>query len=433
MGEAGSGVANAVDNVDIVDIVIVGAGAAGLATAIFARRANANRRVIVLDGARRPGAKILISGGSRCNVTNAIVTERDYWGGRSAIVRRILRTFSADDAVRFFGELGVPLHEEPGGKLFTNSNRSRDVLDALLAELHRVGAELRSDTRVVEVRRDDGFHVITTHGEIVAASVVLATGGQSLPKTGSDGAGYAIARALGHTIVPTTPALAPLVVDPARSFHRDVSGVAHDAELTIWIDGTVRQRLRGSLLWAHFGVSGPVAMNASRHWLRAQHEQRPVAVTISFVPGRTFEAVDRALVSMATDKPASTTASLLATFVPASLATALLRGVAVPADETLAHLTRDNRRRVAHALTAWPLAVTGTRGYTFAEATAGGIALDEIDPSTMESRKRPGLFVVGEVLDVDGRIGGFNFQWAWSTGFVAGRALARGPQARPKI
>ena len=416
------------------DVAIIGAGAAGLATAIFTRRANPDRSVLVLDGAARPGAKILVSGGSRCNVTNTVVTERDFWGGRSTIVRRVLRAFTAVDAAAFFRELGVPLHEEPGGKLFPDSNRSRDVLDALLGGLKISGAALQPGTRVLDVVKSDDqtFRIVTAGGDVHASSVVLATGGQALPKTGSDGAGFVIARSLGHTIVPPTPALTPLLLDANGSFHRDVSGVSHDAELAVWVDGAVGIRIRGSLLWTHLGASGPVAMNASRHWLRAELEHRRVAVTLNACPGESFDDIDRAIVKAARDAPKSTAQSFSATRLPASVSTALLAAAAVDGRTTLAHLVRDDRRRLARALVEWPLPVTGARGYSFAEATAGGVSLDEIDPSTMASRICPGLFVVGEVLDVDGRIGGFNFQWAWSSGFVAGRALARRPGARTR-
>src|SRR5580765_2958732 len=256
------------------DVAIVGAGAAGLATAIFLGRLNRLPSVVLLDGARKPGAKILVSGGSRCNVTNAVVTERDFWGGRPAIIRRVLRAFPVGETVRFFREIGVGLHEEAGGKLFPDTNRARDVLDALLREGDAAGVSLVPGHRVLD-----------------AASVVLATGGQSLPKSGSDGAGFAIAQRLGHTVVPTTPALAPLVVG-GPSVHSKLSGVSQDVALAVWVDGAVAVRLTGALLWTHFGVSGPVAMNASRHWLRARLEQRPVSITINFRPGRSFDSVD---------------------------------------------------------------------------------------------------------------------------------------------
>ena len=203
------------DHSSPVDVAVVGAGAAGLATAIFARRAAPTRGVLLLEGARRPGAKILVSGGSRCNVTNARVDERDFWGGPSTIVRRVLRAFRVDDTVAFFREIGVHLHEEADGKLFPDTNRSRDVLEALLNEVDRVGVTLVAGQRVLDVTRAEKlFHITTTSGVHLARAVVLATGGQSLPKTGSDGFGFALARRLGHTIVPPTPGLVPLLLSP---------------------------------------------------------------------------------------------------------------------------------------------------------------------------------------------------------------------------
>src|SRR3954463_2933241 len=259
------------------DVAIVGAGAAGLATAIFLRRLNPARSVVLLDGAKKPGAKILVSGGSRCNVTNAVVSEPDFWGGRSAIIRRVLRALPVPQTVEFFREIGVNLHEEADGKLFPDTNRARDVIDALLRETARVGATLLAGHRVVDIERDgDGLRLLTAGAAMRATSVVLATGGQSLPKSGSDGAGFEIARRLGHTIVPTTPALVPLVLSGPSV---ELSGVSHDVEITVWVDGAAHVRLTGALLWTHFGISGPVAMNASRHFLRARLEERAVRMT----------------------------------------------------------------------------------------------------------------------------------------------------------
>lgn len=407
------------------DVLIVGAGAAGLATAIFVRRLDPSRSVLVLEGVRKPGAKILISGGSRCNVTNRIVTERDFWGGRSTFVRRVLRAFTADDAVRLFNELGVRLHEEADGKLFPDSNSSREVLAALLRELDAVGAALIANQRVIDVvPAAHGFSVVTADRTFDARCVVIATGGRSVPKSGSDGSGYPIAERLGHRIIPPTPALAPLILDSEASIHRTLAGVSIDAEIAVWIDGSVATRLRGSLLWTHFGASGPLAMNVSRHWLRAREDERPVELTASFRPGESLDAVDAALLDAANRAPRAATLTLLTPFVPASMAHAILDRLSIDETTTGAHLPRDDRRRIAKALVEWPLPVTGTRGYNFAEATAGGVALDDVDPGSMESRLRPGLYFVGEVLDVDGRIGGFNFQWAWSTAFVAARGLS---------
>jgi predicted Rossmann fold flavoprotein len=405
---------------------VIGAGAAGLATAIFTRRLNGARPVLLLDGAKKPGAKILISGGSRCNVTNATVADTDFWGGRRSIVRRVLRAFPVHDTIGFFERLGVRLHEEAGGKLFPDSNRSRDVLDALLREVDACGVRLQADHRVLDVVRAEGrFRVVTTRGDFEADAVVLATGGQSLPKTGSDGAGFAIAQRLGHSMTPTTPGLAPLLLAADDDLHRELSGVAQDVELTVWVDGAAAVRIDGALLWTHFGISGPAALDASRHWLRATLEGRHPRLTVSFCPGSQFGDLDRRWTALAVERPKAAVQSALATMVPASVADAVLRRLRIDADVALAHFGRDDRRRLVQALLAWPLPVVASRGYNYAEVTAGGVPLTEIDPSTMESRVCPGLFLVGEILDADGRIGGFNFQWAWSSARVAAGALAR--------
>ena len=403
-----------------------------MATAIFTRRLAPGLRVILLEGARQPGAKILVSGGSRCNVTNTVVTERDFWGGPSTIVRRVLRAFTVDETVSFFREIGVPLHEEPGGKLFPDSNRSRDVLAALLREVTASGAALLAGHRVHAIDRvGQGFAVTTSHGAIEAARVVIATGGQSLPKSGSDGAGYSFSKQLGHSLVAPTPGLVPLTMSDASRVHAQLSGVAHPVDLAVWIDERIGMRLSGSLLWTHFGISGPAALDASRHWGRAKQDGRGASISVNFYPGMAFEDLDRHLTSLARARPRLAIETALAAgsgdvrALPASVARAVLLALGLPGETPLAQLARDDRRQLVRALTERPLAVSGTRGYNYAEVTAGGVALTEIDPSTMESRVCRGLYLVGEVLDVDGRIGGFNFQWAWSSARAAARGLTR--------
>jgi predicted Rossmann fold flavoprotein len=415
------------------DVAVIGAGAAGLTAAIAACRTDPSLRVVVLDGAARPGAKILVSGGARCNVTNTVVMEADFWGGRRTIVRHILRAFRVRDTIAFFRDMGVTLHEEAGGKLFPDSNRARDVLAALLDTLSRCGASLIAPARVRQIAHDGSrFTIETSRGSITSTAAVLATGGQSLPKTGSDGAGYGFARDLGHTIVPTTPALAPLVLDPADppSIHAGVTGVSLDVDIDVWIEHALATRLHGAMLWTHFGASGPVILNASRHWARADLEGREVRLTLNFCPGQTFDSIDARWRGDVIERPRSSLRARLAAMMPDSLAAAILRAIEIDDQQPLAHLSRDDRRRLARMLVEWPLHVTGTRGYNFAEVTAGGVALAEIDPSSMQSRRCPGLFLVGEILDVDGRIGGFNFQWAWASGHVAGRAIPAVVRAR---
>ena len=206
--------------------------------------------------------------------------------------------------------------------------------------------------------------------------------------------------------------------------------MSHDVELTLWVDGAAASRIQGALLWTHFGISGPLALNCRGHWLaRDASKARTRGYRASFCPGLSFDDLDRRW-TLAVGRPNASVQSTLATMVPASVAAALLRRLAIDSTTVLAHFTRDQRRRLVQALVAWPLPVVGSRGYNYAEVTAGGVALDEIDPSTMESRVCPGLFLVGEILDVDGRIGGFNFQWAWSSARVAAVALAEPARAR---
>lgn len=406
------------------DVAIIGAGAAGLATAIFTRRLNPSRSVVLLDSAARPGAKILVSGGSRCNVTNVIVDERDFNGGKPSIIRRVLKAFPPKDVVAWFAALGVPLHQEAHGKLFPDSNRSRDVLNALLEEARTAGALLLSSTRVDDITVDESFTLQTTRGLIRASFVVMATGGLSLPKTGSDGNGLDLARRFGHTIVATTPALVPLVDDDNMS-HQALTGISQEAELALWIDGAIARRLTGSLLWTHFGTSGPVVLDMSRHWLRAQHENRHPRLTLNLLPGQSFESLETQWHEWTTSRPRTSLQGVLGGLMPAAVAARILERVSLAPATSLATLSKTNRRRLLHALVEWPMTITGSRGYNYAEVTAGGVALDEIDPATMESRRRPRLYFVGEMLDVDGRIGGFNFQWSWASARVAAMALSK--------
>jgi predicted Rossmann fold flavoprotein len=406
------------------DLVIIGAGAAGLATAIFAARRVPTLRVRCLDGARRVGAKILVSGGSRCNVTNRVVTEHDFWGGPSRVTRQVLRAFPAEQAVRFFDELGVAVHEEADGKLFPDTNRSRTVLDALLAEAARRHIGIATSSRVTQLTRADGAFAIdlADGGSLRARRVVLATGGQSLPKTGSDGAGYGLAEALGHRLVPRTPALAPLILDD--EWHAALSGVAHAAEASVFVAGKLQRKLTGDWLWTHFGASGPLALNLSRHWHRAELAGAPTEIALSVCPGDTFDSIDAWMLEQVRGRPRAQLATVLSTRLPASVAAVWLQRAGIDPGTVLSYLGRDDRRRLVHALTATRIPVRGSRGYQYAEVTAGGVSLDDIDPATLESRRCSGLYLAGEILDVDGRLGGYNFQWAWSSGFVAGTAAA---------
>lgn len=407
---------------DSCDIAIVGAGAAGLATAIFAAQANPSRRILLIDSARSVGAKILVAGGGRCNVTHKFVTPRDYNGPQN-IIRNVLAAFDAARAVQWFESLGVKLKEEETGKLFPVTDSARTVLNALLRRCEDLGVRLVSSTRITDITRDSNrFQLQHGDGVIECTRLVLATGGRSLPRTGSDGSGWQLIQRLGHTVTPTYPALVPLVLS-GSFFHGSLSGISQEVELSTFADGKLIDRRAGSLLWTHFGISGPVVLDASRHWVIAHADARNPQLRASLLPGEDFQAVESRLMAAAQKRPRTTLLNFLAQMLPARVADAILSHLAIVPSTTMAQLARDARRSLVQALTALPLPVERDRGWNYAEVTAGGVPLSEIDYRTMASRIVPNLTLVGEMLDCDGRIGGFNFQWAWATGHLAGSNL----------
>ncbi len=395
------------------DVAVVGAGAAGLTAAIFAAKDGA--RVIALDGAKKIGAKILIAGGGRCNVTHDVVRPIDFNGNRNAIAK-VLRSFSVEQTTEWFASMGVPLKREETGKLFPTTDRAQTVLDALLNEARGAGVELRTDARVETI---SGQFVINK--SLQAKRVILATGGRSVPKTGSDGHGFEIAHSLGHTVTETFPALVPLVVEKAH-WIRELSGTSADVDLSIRkLSGKVIHRDRGSMLMTHFGISGPVVLDISRHWIAARKDDKDVALVVNFLPDETFELLDERFVNEARKNPHATVASSLRGRLPERLVAAVLG----PRPSALGKIVREERRQVARDFTELVLPIAGDRGFDYAEVTAGGVPLSEIDLATMQSRVCRDLYLCGEILDVDGRIGGYNFQWAWASGRLAGRAAAR--------
>jgi predicted Rossmann fold flavoprotein len=388
---------------------------------IFAGRGNPGLRIALLDGAKKLGAKILISGGGRCNVTHDVVRPEDFNGNQRAIAK-VLRTFSVEQTIEFFGEIGVRLKREETGKLFPVTDRAESVLRALTGAAREAGVEIVTGYRVSRVLVHGGasFVVFAAQNDrgVEASRVILATGGGSVPKTGSDGHGYEIARSLGHSVTSVFPALVPLVIEEDHWIKR-ASGTSADVELSVAsASGRMLRRERGSLLFTHFGISGPVALDISRHWIAARAADRGVSLLANFLPGETFESLERLIVGVR--NPRATIPSLLRGRVPERV----LRELAP--DTPMARLARPQRREAIRRLMALPLPVLRDRGFDYAEVTAGGVPLAEIDLSTMESRATHNLFLCGEILDVDGKIGGYNFQWAWASGRLAGIGAARG-------
>lgn len=417
---------------DLIDIAIVGGGAAGLAAGIFAAEAAGSLcRIVVLDRAKTLGAKILVSGGGRCNVTHDVVLPEDFNGSRN-IVRNVLASFDAPDAVRWFASMGVELKREEGGKLFPVADSARVVLNALLRRFQELGGIIQCGTKALSVEPPpDGLGLFTIEhatGSLRARRVIMATGGRSLPRSGSDGQGWEIVRQLGHSVTPTYAALAPLVLDP-KMFHADLSGIAMEVELATFVEGKRIDFRSGSLLWTHFGISGPVVMDASRHWIIASETGRHPKMLCNVLPGDDFEKAERWLVGLVSARPKMAIANVMTARLPDRVSAALLRHLSLDAATPCGQLSREARRILTHGITALPLPISGHRGWNYAEVTAGGVPLGQINFRTLESRMIPGLYLAGEMLDCDGRIGGFNFQWAWATGYLAGTGAGRQAEA----
>lgn len=416
------------------DLAIIGAGAAGLMAAIFAgRNAPPGTKIVLLDGAKKVGAKILIAGGGRCNVTHDIVTPADYFGGSSNnTVKKILKSFSVKETTAFFNELGVELKCEDTGKLFPTTDKARTVLDAMLKAVDDAGVELRPGSRVMKVERverDESRRFIISidhQTPLVTDRLILATGGRALPSTGSDGVGYSFAKALGHTVTDTWPALVPLNLPPGH-WLTQLSGITLDVELTLsGKTGKALYKQIGPMLLAHFGVTGPAAMDISRH-LRDYPDQAPRKLTAHLCPDLAFEDINKVLLDASRHQPTRSIGSLLKKRLPDRFAVALLQTyLGIEPGMHLAQLSKDDRKAICHALTALPLAVNGDRGFKYAEVTAGGVPMAEVQTRTMASKCCEWLYLCGELLDVDGRIGGYNFQWAWCTGRLAGLAAVEG-------
>jgi predicted Rossmann fold flavoprotein len=393
-------------------VVVVGAGAAGIVAAGFAARAGA--RVQLLERTKDGGRKILISGGGRCNILPSVVDPADYVTQSSPhIVKQVLKSWPLEEQKRFFEEeLQIPLKlEEESGKLFPVSDKARDVRDGLLDWARKQGAEITFGVTVVGVKPvDAGFEVVTDLGTIKASRVILATGGLSVPNTGSDGTGLKILEVLGHTINPTHPALAPLTLTPHR--YEGLAGIS----LTVTLrdgDGKKAFRTTGGFLVTHRGWSGPTALNVSHLTLQK------AKLFVSW--GRlTREEWEQELTT-----GSKLVANVIKQHLPERLADVLFAESKVPADRTVAQLRREERERLLTVLCSWALPYTGDEGYKKAEVTGGGVALAEIVPQTMESRVRPGLHICGEALDVFGPIGGYNFHWAWASGRLAGMGAGK--------
>ena len=405
-------------------ISIIGAGPAGLIAAIYAARTGVP--VTIIEANAQPGRKLLLTGGGRCNFTHAGRTDEivQAFGKAGRFLRYSLHESPPADIIEFFQARGVPATAQSDGCVFPTSNKAADVLDVLLREAQTLGVHFSHRAVVTDVRAyDEGFAVHTSAEPTRATRVIIATGGVSWPQTGSTGDGYRFAAALGHTIIPPKPALVPLVAQ--ERWAGELAGISLPLVKIQTTVGNHRITSAGPMLFTQSGVGGPAVLDLSRlladELFGATHD---ITVKIDVVARFDESQLDRQFQERVQAHPRKAVAGILAEFVPRQLAQVLCRLARCDGDLQAGQLKAELRRRLIASAKALPLSITGAEPIAKATVTRGGVSTEQIEPKTMESKLRTGLFFAGEVIDVDGPCGGYNLQMCWSTGAVAGRAAA---------
>jgi len=405
----------------VADVAVVGAGPAGLMAAITA--AERGRRVLVLERLDHPGAKLLASGGGRCNLTNTLspAALAEHFGRQGRFALAALEAFGPEALRRFLAGLGVATHAPDGVHVYPVSERSADVRDALLARARDLGVGLRVGVRVEGLRVEAGAlkGLETSAGPLAARAVVLATGGRGYADLGGSDSGYRLARQAGHTVIEPTPALVPLVT--RESWPHKIAGLSLEGVgVGLAVPRGKRGGVTGGVLFTHRGVSGPAVLDLSGDVACLLRKRRDVPICLNLSPEESAEDWLARLDAWAEGERRKTVRSLLAAHVPRALADALCRLADADPSAKAGQVPRAARRALAGLLANLPLTVTATEGWDRAMVTRGGVALKEVDPKRLASRRVAGLFFAGEVLDLDGPSGGFNLQWAFSSGRLAG-------------
>ncbi|AYV48468.1 aminoacetone oxidase family FAD-binding enzyme [Caulobacter flavus] len=388
------------------DVVVLGAGAAGMMCAIEAGKRG--RKVLIVDHAKAAGEKIRISGGGRCNFTNIGATPANFLSANPKFCVSALRRYRPADFVNLVRKYGIDFHEKTLGQLFCDSS-SKDIIGMLLDLMDQAGVVLRLETAVQGVEKDgEGFVVRLSSGPVACASLVVATGGKSIPKMGATGLGYEIARQFGLAIVETRPALVPLTFE-ARTLERlsPLSGVSVDA-----VVASGKTKFREGMLFTHRGLSGPSILQISSYWREGGE------ITVDMAPGVDVFATLKA------ERAANGRRALhtvLGEIVPKRLAQKIVEDEGIAGN--IADCSDKVLARVAGVVNAWTFKPVGSEGYRTAEVTLGGVDTDGLDSRSMEAKAVPGLYFIGEVVDVTGWLGGYNFQWAWASGWCAGQAV----------
>lgn len=400
-------------------IVVIGGGASGMTAAIMAARNGAE--VTILEQKDRLGKKILSTGNGKCNYTNANMDVSFFRGEDPSFVSSVLHKFSTEDTLTFFEKLGV-LSKERNGYYYPKSDQASAVLDVLCMEIKKLGIKVCCNTKVLSVQKKENFLIKTSEGTYLADALILSTGGKASPVLGSDGSGYVLAKSFGHSMTPVVPALVQL--HGKGTFFKMVSGVRTDAQISLYVDGKCLASDTGELQLTNYGISGIPVFQISRYASFALYEnKRPLAV-IDFLPEYSTRSLTALLEKRRKENTAKTAEEFLIGIFNRKLIPVLLRASGIRSDLSLHEITKEAMEKLAVKCKTFEIEIIRTNSFEQAQICAGGVRTRELHPETMESKIVKGLYLTGELLDVDGICGGYNLQWAWSTGVIAGTAAA---------
>jgi len=404
-------------------VAVIGGGAAGMTAAIVAGRRGVD--VTILEKNPRIGRKLLVTGNGRCNFTNVNTGVYNYHGKNPKFVHAALNRFDVNSTINFFERLGVVHKVEAEGKVFPFSNQASSVLDVLRYELREVGVEILCGVEVKDIKKCSGEFVLTLGdgSKFKAARVILATGGKAAPQLGASGSGYTLAQKMGHHIVEPFPALVQLKL--ASNFLKRIQGVKFDGDVEIIANGRSVQKASGEILFTEYGISGPpilcLSRRAGEYLQRKENVRLKLALINTFSPGE----LEQRFIERFRQCPGKDLAFSFVGFINKRLAPVILKEAGIEdVKKSAGQVSVEERKRILQLLLDWRFEITGTTSWPNAQVTAGGVDVKDIDNRTMESKIVPKLYFAGEIVDIDGDCGGYNLQWAWSSGFIAGESAA---------
>ncbi len=404
------------------NVIVIGGGAAGIAAAIFAAREGAD--VTVIEKKDRIGKKILSTGNGRCNLTNTYMETECFRGDETSIVSKVLGVFGATETMRFFESLGVLLKDR-NGYIYPISDQASTILDVLRMELERLEVQVALEHTVEKILiSKNGYTVVTNQNRFRTDAVILATGGKASPVLGSDGSGYGLAKAFGHRISPVVPALVQL--KGRGSYFKQLAGIRTQAKVTLLVDGIPSASDTGELQLTNYGISGIPVFQISRYAAKALYEKKSVVADIDFMPEMSKGELEQYITKRMEQHAHKDMESFLVGMFHKKLIGVLLKEAGISLHALAKDLSEQKIQRLCQVIQRFSVVIEDTNSFEQAQICAGGVRTTEIDSATMESVYAKDLYLCGELLDVDGICGGYNLQWAWATGFIAGRSAAKG-------